>query len=441
MIDHHAALLITGSYDVDQDLNDIPDQAKAKIKGDAVDLTPVYPSLPGLRLQHLMFAIAVIAVFIWLAILTGPYMIPISIIVLIAIGIGFFVILVSRRDARYTSLLWAMAIAAERSMPLAPTALVFADQSGFGVLGWGFRRKVAQFAAMLNNGLPLPTALGRVAGLLPRDAELLVRVGYATDTLGRSLREAATLRASRERVLGTTFARLAYLAELVIVMHVIVGFVFYFILPKFEAIFYDFGVTLPPVTVFASNLGFLFMRYSFIVIPLLLLIEVLLPLACLLAVLFRLVNWWDIPVVGGLFRRRHSALIMRALALAVAGRRPIPAVIALLSSEYPSDWVRTRLLAVSAELSQGRDWVESLADRGLIRRAEAAVLRAAQRVNNLDWALLELAEAVDRRIAYRLQFWLDLSFPVAIVGMGGLVGLFATAYFTPLVTLIRVLAG
>ena len=74
------------------------------------------------------------------------------------------------------------------------------------------------------------------------------------------------------------------------------------------------------------------------------------------------------------------------------------------------------------------------------RRNDAAVLASAQRVGNLDWALRELAESSDRRLGYRLQFWLQLIFPLIVLAVGALVFLLAVAYFLPLVTLITKLA-
>ncbi len=151
--------------------------------------------------------------------------------------------------------------------------------------------------------------------------------------------------------------------------------------------------------------------------------------------------WLNIPLIDALLWRRHSSLVMRALSLAVAGQKPIAAGIEGLAHDYPAGWVRRRLVRIDEDVHKGRDWIESLQDRGLIRRSDAAVLDAAQRVGNLEWALRELAESSDRRLGYRLEFWLQLLFPLLIIAAGALVSLFALAYFLPLVKLIEVLAG
>ena len=410
------------------------------------------PSRRGLKIQHMMYGIGVCAIVLWLVVILAFWFTslasPLSVVLIIslmltlvvAILIGLVVIQLSRSRTRRQTLLWALAIAAERSMPLAPAALVLADQYGPAALGWGFRGRVERLASFLNEGLPLPDAMDRVPGVFSRVAEVLARTGYATGTLARSLREAAALRASEERAWGTTASRLAYLGWLILVMQVITSFMLYFIIPKFEAIFMDFGISLPPVTIFTIEMSHIVLKYFLFFGPLIFLIEVVLPAALLIGLLMSFAVWWDLPLVNSLFRRRHSALILRLLSLAVAGRRPIPAVIERLSVEYPAGWVRERLSLVSDDIREGRNWIDSLTERSLIRRPAAAVLHSAQRVGNLEWALHETAESTDRRLGYRLQFWLQMLFPLLIVGMGALVGLFAVAYFLPLVQLIEALS-
>jgi len=51
--------------------------------------------------------------------------------------------------------------------------------------------------------------------------------------------------------------------------------------------------------------------------------------------------------------------------------------------------------------------------------------------------LREIAESNRRRLAYRLQAWLQLLFPAAIVSFGLVVGLLFVSFFLPIVALIQ----
>jgi len=73
----------------------------------------------------------------------------------------------------------------------------------------------------------------------------------------------------------------------------------------------------------------------------------------------------------------------------------------------------------------------------LIKRAELAVLKSAQRVGNLPWALREMAASSRRRLAYRLQGVAQVLFVLVIVSFGLMIGTFYISYFLPLIRLIQ----
>ena len=111
-----------------------------------------------------------------------------------------------------------------------------------------------------------------------------------------------------------------------------------------------------------------------------------------------------------------------------------------LANHYPTSWVRRRLRRVWTEVKEGADWIESLRRHRLIRASDADVLRSAAAVGNLAWALMELAETAERRLATRVQAFIQMLFPLIIVILGALVFFIGVAYFLPLVTLISRLA-
>jgi type II secretory pathway component PulF len=413
--------------DVSTDLGEVPDSTKSVV------LTPAEPESKGLRVVHLMVAVVVCGLLVWLGMALKLWLVVFAIFGLMMGAVGLGVVVVRRGTLQQESLLWALAIAAERELPLAPAALAFADQ-----FAGAFRARVYHLAALLTEGVPLPDAVDQVPGLLAPEAELLVHVGWETGTLPHALRQAAVSRAARQAAWGPIIGRFGYLAVALIHIQGVIFFISYFIAPKFEAIFKDFGVSLPEVTVATANVTHFFARY-FPVLLLVLLLETLF-LACLPLALFGLLRW-ELPFFSALFRRRHATLILRALALTAEGRKPILAGIATLSQAYPARWVRRRLVEVRRDVERGGDWVESLGDHGLIRPSDEAVLTSAQRAGNLGWALAELAEANERRLGYRLQLWLQLLFPALVFALGLLVFVMAVAYFSPIVKLIEVLSG
>ena len=72
-------------------------------------------------------------------------------------------------------------------------------------------------------------------------------MGDQTGRLPEALRMAASSRSSQLPIWTAIATRIAYLLALLLVMQTICGFMLYFIIPKFESIFKDFGVPLPRV--------------------------------------------------------------------------------------------------------------------------------------------------------------------------------------------------
>jgi type II secretory pathway component PulF len=386
----------------------------------------------GLSLRHLMLLV------VWAAIglvILRDYWRPLLFLVLtlgpIALVAGGIVVLVQRRKVQQDALLQVLAIGAERDMPLAPGLEAFA-----GLCGRPFRLRAQALGYLLSNGVPLPEALANVPGVLSRSAVMLACVGWGQENLAGGLREAQAAEANRRLYRGAFLPKLAYLGGVVLFMQIIGGFILYFITPKFEAIFADFGVALPEATVFTIKAGQFFSYTP--VGPLLILAE----LAFLVYVPFAVFGFvrWEPPFAGLLMWRRDTAAVLRALAVGVEAGRPITTGMALLEDLYPRPGTRRRLARARVLVEQGTDWADALRQRGLIDGADAAVLGSAQRAGNLAWALRMQADLHERRLGYRLQFLAELMFPVVVLLAGAVVAVAAVGYMMPLISLITSLA-
>lgn len=408
--------------------NDIPDDDPGPIVLTRLSA----PHRGGFRLQHMMYLVGICAFIFWIGIVAGIWLVSISAVLLVTCAIGAAVVFARRGAVEQESLLWAMAIAAEKSLPLAPAAMAFTEQ-----YSRSFRWRVRLLTSLLSEGIPLPDALDQMPRMLSRESMLLLRSGWATGTLPLALREAANARSARRTMFGAFTARYIYLFAVLYVAQLVVGFIMYFIAPKYEAIFKDFGMRLPELTKLTIQVSHWLIDVGW---PLLVLVLLELLAMGLLPIGLLNIFQWDIPLIDALFRRRHTALLLKALALSVEGNRPLTTGLEVMASEYPSGWVRRRLRKVVRQVREGADWVASLRGQGLINQADAAVLSSAQRVGNLAWALRETSSSAERRLSYRLQFWLQILFPVVVMAMGTLVFFYAVAYFMPLVRLIEALA-
>src|SRR5262245_9411907 len=346
-------------------------------------------------------------------------------------GLALVFLYFRSQAAKQDTLLALLALAVDREMPLGPSLDSVADQ-----FRGEFRRKVRALSHYVNSGVSLPDALDCEPGALARDAGLLARIGYESGTLAGALRQASANRGLLKPVWTGIAGRIAYFLFVLFVIEGVSGFLFFAIIPKYERILADFGVAPPPVTRlvigFGHSIGQSFMLYWLLMIV---------QMIVLLSLPLTMLGWsrLDIPLVDRLFDRRHAALILRSISWVVEGGMSLSRALEILMDWYPSRRIRARLQRVSLDVKHGTDGVESLAHHGLISQADAAVLESARRTGNLPWALRETAESGERRLAYRLQGFLQLLLPLILFALGGLVALLVVAYLTPLFKVIEVL--
>ena len=207
--------------------------------------SPLDPTRPGsvLRLRHLAYLVLYCGLILWLGVITGLALVSGLLGLCLAVVFGGVYIYAGGRASQQDALLWALGVTADRGMPLAPTLDAVASQCR-----GGYRRKVLAAAHYLRQGFPLPEILLLEPGLFPRDAVILTRTGHDCGKLAAALRESATIRARLLKPWMALAVRLAYLFWVLIVLQMISGFIAYFILPKYEAIFADFNIPLPAIT-------------------------------------------------------------------------------------------------------------------------------------------------------------------------------------------------
>jgi type II secretory pathway component PulF len=333
------------------------------------------------------------------------------------------------RDMQRRALLWSLAISAERGLPLAPAARAFAagraDEIG---------RRGDRLADLLEAGVALPEALGKSGNRLPIEAELAARLNQESGDLVQGLREAARAGSLYLPLWQSLFERFLYLVVLLLVFGIVQTFLMIKIVPTLVQIFEDFDASLPRMTEVVIGLSEWAAAAAVLAGPLYMLV-----IAVLLLGTLYYMGWlpWELPVVDRLTRRLHGSHVLRCLAQATERGRPMSDTLGLLARCYPRANVQRLLTGVAEQVARGNDWSESLRQSGLIGTPDAAVLKAAQRVGNLPWALREMADSNARRIFRRGNAALQIGFPLVILCVAVVVGCWCVALFYPLVQLIH----
>ncbi len=162
----------------------------------------------------------------------------------------------------------------------------------------------------------------------------------------------------------------------------------------------------------------------------------------ILLLIFYYLGWlrWEPPFIRRWTVAFHGALVMRSLARTIDAERDLPHSLIDLASAYPSRYVRRRLVSVAQAAEQGQSWIDEMARGHLISSTTAAVLRSAERVGNLSWALRESSESTIRRLHVRVNSLIHVLAPVVILVTALPIAFVVIAMFLPLTRLIDALS-
>jgi type II secretory pathway component PulF len=338
------------------------------------------------------------------------------------------------RRGEHRALVWSVALAAERNIPLPEAARAFADemQNDSGA-------RALLLANSLERGQPLSIAVREARLKVAPSLRLSIEVGETLGMLAPALKQQLGESAETDSLLRSTIARMYYLYIVLLVLAGVTTFVMLKIVPVFQKMFEEFGLKLPAMTRSLINVCNYFLTHGwYISAPFILVGQILALVLGLAGVLF-FVGWLprDLPIVWRLFRRYDGALVLRSLALAVRRGAKLVDALYLIAEVYPIRRMRPGLIRAAQRAAQGAAWPEALRRERLITQTDVAVLSAAERADNLAWALEEMADSAIRRQAYWLQAALHVLYPPVVLVVAAMVAFFVVGLFLPLIALIQ----
>lgn len=360
------------------------------------------------------------------------------------------------REGRQEEMLRLVSTAAESNAPLAPALWAYLRDRPHGLLRecwvalllffvlpgyyWAWHRrnsfdsKVARVAYYLEMGTSLPHALQATPGVVSREATFAVLVGQQTGKL------AACLRASLPKSLGPLWLevlpRFLYPLMLLVFLSSIVGFWVALLLPRLERIFSEFDTELPEATLRLARLG-QFADFYLVVAGI-----VTLEGLALIGLLYASSTLrWYVPGVALIYRRYVQSHVLKMLAVLLDAGTPAPTALAWLAdSGCFAPVVRRRLHVAKERVGQGETLAAGLRRGGLLPSPLVSLVQAAERIQNLPWALAELGETLGERTVRTLRRLSQALTPLMVAALGLVVAFVVIGMFMPIVELLAKLS-
>jgi type IV pilus assembly protein PilC len=225
-----------------------------------------------------------------------------------------------------------------------------------------------------------------------------------------------------------------------------------FIIPKFEEIFKDFGVSLPALTMwligasrwFAGTRPGMFPGQGAVTF------FALLAIAPVLYTFIRktkpgraAIDWvlLKLPIFGPLVKKTVIARFTRTLGTLVAAGVPILEAIKITKDTCGNAVYEKALQKVHDSIREGEGFAGPLRESKTCDGLVVNMIDVGEETGELDAMLMKIADNYDEEVDVAVASLVSLLEPLMVVFLGGFVGLIVVAMFLPLVKMIQSLQG
>jgi type II secretory pathway component PulF len=332
------------------------------------------------------------------------------------------------------SLLLILAVAMRTQAPLAEECEALADSSR-----GRFRRRLRKLADRLRQGDRLSEALWAIPGLAPAQTVTALRLaedlGNVADVASQ---EALRFRRREEDRLQGRFSMAGlsfYVCCFFFLSAGIIGFLAFWVLPRFLKIFENFDTPIPVPTRALVDAFRILGGYWYLIA-----LSLLGVLAGALCILLRRGGWTGLnwSVASSIYPRLEAPGVLRSLVQTVACRHPLSFGIEALEVHHPHRGIRKRMRRLREQIARGNDSFRPLADSRLLTSGEAEALNCAERAGNLAWVLDSLADNIERKHRSLAESFVETAQPVVIAIVGLMVCGICVGIFYPIIEIIQV---
>jgi general secretion pathway protein F len=292
-----------------------------------------------------------------------------------------------------------------------------ADSPPMGALMQDLRDRV-------RGGKPLSEALAQHPKHFDRLYVNMVRAGEASGTLGPVLQRVSEFQERSAELRSNVTNAMIYPVVLIAVAVIAVLTMMFFVVPKFEQTFRQFGKALPPST--ENLIAFShFLRQDGWMI--------LLGLAALyIIVRGRLrspqgqMKWHlrklTMPIFGELFQKIEVARLTRTLGTLVGNGVSLLPALTIVKDTVDNRALAQSLEGVLVRLKEGHGFARPLMEAGLYPKLAVHMVAVGEETGQLDKMLIKVADVYDVEVNTSLKRALGLMEPILIVTLAVVVG-------------------
>jgi len=252
----------------------------------------------------------------------------------------------------------------------------------------------------------------------------MIRAGEAGGVLDVILGRLAEFERSADELRSYLAASLVYPCLLTAVGIGSVGILFYFVIPKFAAIFADLGVPVPPATQLLLAVSVFTTSYWWVAI------------IAIVAAAIGLRAWkrtpqgsrtWDSlllrsPLLGSTVLKIEVARFARTLGTLTASAVPLIAGVRIVHDIVKNQLVAEGIAKIAAGAKRGEGVAKPMRDSGVFPGLAVHLVEVGEETGRLDTMLLQIADVYDKDVRTSVKALTSIFEPAIILVMGVLVG-------------------
>lgn len=298
-----------------------------------------------------------------------------------------------------------------------------------------FRGVLLRILRGLDEGLPFSQAIGREGAVFDRLFVALIRAAEESGSMPSTLGYLATALEKSDRLARRVRSIMAYPIFIAGFFAIVTAIMTFFVMPRFQAIFADFGGRLPLLTriVLGAN--------TFIIDHLLWI------LAAILAVIAALMGYvrtpvgrahrdsflLKLPVVGQLIRKISVARFCRNLGIMIRGGVPVTTAITIAAEVLGNRAMEVTLRRTHDRIIEGNDIASSL-DRKAFPRLVVRMVGVGESSGRLPEVLDKVADLYEDQAEGSIMVATALIEPLVIIFFGCIILVLVMAIYLPVFT-------
>jgi len=274
-------------------------------------------------------------------------------------------------------------------------------------------------------------------GLFPRIYTTTLLAGEKSGNLEEVLTRYIAFQRVASAVRKKLLASLVYPALLVSGVILILTVLLNFVIPKFQALFADFGAELPQITVFTLTVGTAVRNYFFIIFP------------AIFAALFVMWRWSKsesgsqrldrvrlaVPLVGSIWLKYQIGMFSRMLSTLLSGGIPLMPALQTAADSMQSRLISSATMKAAEKVREGSPLARSLEEAAVFPDLAVEMIEVGESTGALPAMLNSVADFYEEDVQTALVAALSLIEPIILIFMGVIVAFVLISLYLPIFSL------